>query len=278
MADEALPDRQTFEDLLPAERRERLVDWFRANPAGSSQDLARMFATSISTIRRDLDILAGDGLVRRTHGGAVRVRHHATDEFSTDLARRTAVEERTAIVREAVQLLEPGNSVLIDSGATPHTLAAEIARLELPLTVVTNDLHVAHKLAYKDAIRLIVPGGANRPGSYTLVGEPGLSFLKDIRCDRFFIAPHAIDTECVSDTTVEVALLRRAMIRSASQTILLADSSRFAARAIYRIAPLDQLHHVITDDGLPREDRDRIEDCGLRLTIAGTAPSVGESP
>lgn len=267
-------DGPTFEDLLPAERRNRLVDWFRANPAGSSQDLARMFNTSISTIRRDLDLLTADGLVRRTHGGAVRVRNHATDEYSTDLARRTAVEERTAIVREAVALLEPGDSILIDSGVTPHALAAEIAQLKLPLTVVTNDLHVAHTLAYKDEIRLLVPGGTIRPGSYTLVGEPGLSSLEDIRCDRFFIAPHAVDADCVSDTTVEVAHLRRAMIEAATRTILLADSSRFNARAIYRIAPLKRLHHVITDDGLPQEERERIEARGLRLTIAGPEASA----
>lgn len=263
-------DGQGAEDLLPAERRDRLVTWFRTNPAGASQDLARMFNTSVSTIRRDLDLLAADGLVRRTHGGAVRVRSHATDEFSTDLARQTAVEERAAIVHEALRLIEPGASLIIDSGVTTHVLAEEIARLKLPLTVVTSDLHVAHTLAYHDEIRLVVPGGGIRPGSYTLVGEPGLSFLRDIRADLFFIAPHAIDAECVSDTTAEVAHLRRAMIEAATRTVLLADSSRFAARAMYRIAPLDRLYQVITDDGLPADERERIEARGLRLTIAGT--------
>lgn len=259
-----------YEDLLPAERRERLIDWFRANAAASSQDLARMFSTSISTIRRDLDLLAADGLVRRTHGGAVRVRNNTTYEHSTDLARQTAIEERAAIVREAVKFLEPDDSILIDSGVTPHALGLEIAQRDMPLTVVTNDLFVANTLAYRQNIRLIVPGGSNRFGSYTLIGEPGLAFLRDIRCDRFFMAPHAVDADCASDTTVEVAHLRRAMIDSAAETILLADSSRFNARAIYRIAPLERMRRIITDDSLPDEERDRILARGLPLVIAAT--------
>lgn len=111
---------QIPEEMLPAERRQRLIEWFESNIAGSSQDLARMFNTSMSTIRRDPDLLASEGVVRRTHGGAVRIRRRATYEPSTDLARRTAIEEKRAIVREAVRFVEPEQSILIDTGATCH--------------------------------------------------------------------------------------------------------------------------------------------------------------
>jgi len=253
------------DEMLPAERRQRLIDWFASNMAGSSQDLARMFNISVSTIRRDLDLLASEGLVRRTHGGAVRIRSRTTYEPSTDLARRTAVEEKQAIVSEAVKLIEPEQSLLIDTGAVTHDLADAMAALDLPLTVITNDLYVAKALTYRERIKLIVPGGACRFGAFSLLGEPGISFLQDIRCDLLFMSAQAVDSDCISETMLELVQLKRAMIDAADRTVLLADSSRFSARALYRTASLDRLHTIITDDGLPDEDRDRIVARGLRL-------------
>ncbi len=253
------------EEMLPAERRQRLMEWFDVNFAGSSQDLARKFNISVSTIRRDLDLLSHEGFLRRTHGGAVRIRQHTTYEPSTDLARRTAVEEKSAIVKEAIALIEPDQSLLVDTGAIAHDLADAIAALEFPLTVITNDLYVAKKLTYKPQLKLVVPGGTNRPGAFSLLGEPGTAFLQAIRCDLYFMSAQAIDGECASDTVLQLVELKRAMIEAAQTTILLAESSRFSARALYRIAPVEQIDMIITDEGLPAEDRDRVADQGVEV-------------
>ncbi|WP_425049752.1 DeoR/GlpR family DNA-binding transcription regulator [Psychromarinibacter sp. S121] len=246
------------EEMLPAERRQRLIEWFKTNQAGVTQDLARMFNISVSTIRRDLDLLATEGLVRRTHGGAVAIRSRATFEPSTDMSRRTAVEEKQAIVTEALKLIEPDQSLLIDTGAVIcHLLADGVAQLDYNLTVITNDLYVAKALTYRENIKLIVPGGACRFGSFSLLGEPALSFLKDIRCDTFFMSAAAIDEECVSETLLELVQLKRAMVDAARETVLLADSSRFMARALHRTAPIERVSTIITDPGLADEDRVR---------------------
>lgn len=243
------------EEMLPAERRQRLIEWFKSNQAGVSQDLARMFGISVSTIRRDLDLLASEGLLRRTHGGAVAIRSRATSELSTAMSRRTAVEEKQAIVREALKLIEPDQSLLIDTGAVVcHLLADEVAQLPFPLTVITNDLYVAKALTYRENIKLIVPGGACRYGSFSLLGEPALSFLKDIRCDIYFMSAAAVDETCVSETLLELVQLKRAMVEAARDTVLIADSSRFMARALHRTAAIEQISTVVTDAGLADED------------------------
>ena len=236
------------EEMLPAERRQRLIEWFKTNQAGVTQDLARMFNISVSTIRRDLDLLASEGLVRRTHGGAVAIRNRATFELSTDMSRRTAVEEKQAIVEVALKMIEPDQSLLIDTGAVIcHLLADGVAQLDHNLTVITNDLYVAKALTYRENIKLIVPGGACRFGSFSLLGEPALSYLKDIRCDTFFMSAAAIDEECVSETMLEMVQLKRAMVDAARETVLLADSSRFMARALHRTALRRcRLHPVLT--------------------------------
>lgn len=250
------PEDAANEEMLPAERRQHLIEWFKQNQAGSGQDLARMFGISVSTIRRDLDLLASEGLVRRTHGGAVAIRSRATYEPSTDLSQRTAVEEKHAIVGEALKLIEPNQSLLIDTGAVIcHRLADRIAELEFPLTVITNDLYVAKQLTYRDNITLMVPGGACRVGSFSLLGEPGLSFLRDIHCDIFFMSAAAIDENGASETNLELGHMKRAMAEAASEVVLLADSSRFMSCALHRTVPIGSVDLVITDSGLLEEDR-----------------------
>ncbi len=257
--------KSNVEEMLPAERRQRLVDWFDENFAGATQDLARKFNISVSTVRRDLDLLSREGFLRRTHGGAVRIRQHATFEPSTDLARRTADEAKSAIVIEARRLVEPEQSILIDTGTIAHDFADGVAELEFPLTVITNDLYVANKLTYKDNLKLIVPGGDNRPGAFSLLGEQGISFLSDIRCDLFFMSAQAVNSDCASDTVLQLVELKRAMVEAAEKTILLADSSRFASRALYRIVPIDKISTIITDEGLPIKDRKMFRQAGVKL-------------
>lgn len=256
----------TTEELLPAERRQRIMEWFDVHFAGSSQDLADRFGISVSTIRRDLDYLAKEGFLSRTHGGAVRMRPQASYEPSTELARNTAVEEKRGIVAEAVTHLRANQSVIIDTGTICHDLAEAVAQVDIPLTVITNDLYVAKALTYKPQISVVVPGGANRFGAYSLLGEPGLSFIQDVRCDVFFMSAQAVDGDCASDTVMELVEMKRTMMDASEKTYLLADSSRFNGRALYRIASLDRVHTVITDEGLPSKLRESIRSHGVELS------------
>ncbi|SOE93422.1 transcriptional regulator, DeoR family [Burkholderia sp. D7] len=258
------------EDMIQAERQQRMADWFERNVGGSNQELARIFNASISTIRRDLDALAARGVVRRTHGGAVRIRQRATYEPSIDEARGTATEEKHAIALEAAKRLSDGQSILIDTGSTMHHFAQAVAELKISLTVVTSDLLVANILTDKTHVKLIVPGGQCRPKAYTLLGEPGLSFLHDIRVDQFFLSAQAVDDQCVSDTFLELVTLKRAMIRAASQTTLLIDSSRFAGRAIHSIAELNDIHEIITDDGLADSEYQQYRQLRVKITRVST--------
>ena len=256
------------EDMLPAERRQRVQDWFQTKVAASSQELSRHFNTSISTIRRDLDYLAAQGVIRRTHGGAVRIRQRATFEPTLDEARRSATEEKRAIARMAALRIEPEQSLLMDTGSTLHELAHVVAEMDLPLTVVTNDIYIAGVLTGKRHINLVMPGGSRREGAYTLLGEPGIDFLKDLRCDQFFVCSQAIDLDCISDISPELVQLKRAMLNAAEKNILLVDSSKFMSRAFYRIADLERIDEIITDDGLDTEYRQDFEQSSVTLTCA----------
>lgn len=260
------PNDENNEELLPAERRQRLMEWFDVHFAGSTQDLAERFGISVSTIRRDLDHLSKKGLLSRTHGGAVRMRPQTTYEPSTELARNTAVEEKHGIVNEALKHISADQSVLIDTGTICHDLADVVAKAEIPLTVITNDIYVANSLTYKPLISVVMPGGTNRFGAFSLLGEPGISFLRDLRCDVFFMSAQAVDIDCASDTVMDLVDLKRTMLAASQKTVLLAESSRFNARALYRIAPLDQVDAIITDERLSPNVRENIRTQGIELS------------
>ncbi|MGI8398222.1 DeoR/GlpR family DNA-binding transcription regulator (plasmid) [Agrobacterium deltaense] len=256
------------EDFLPAERRAKIMDWFSTNSVASTQDLARRLNASISTIRRDLDLLASDGLLKRTHGGAVRIRQTTTYEQRTEEARNTSVEEKRAIAKAAASILQPGQSVLIDSKSTSHHLAQAIAELGIPLTVITNDVQVAAILANRDPISVVVPGGSCRHGAYVLLGETSTKFVRELNCDHFFLCTHAVDTTGPTDTWLDLVQLQRAMVSAAMETTLIIDSSKFGSRKIYSVVPIGQIKRIITDEGLSEEDREKY--CGLvdELVIA----------
>lgn len=262
-------------DLLPAERRARIIDWFSDNQVASTQELARRLNTSISTIRRDLDVLASDGLVKRTHGGAVRVRQNTTYEQLTDEARVTSVEEKRAIAKAAARILQPGQSIIIDTKTMSHQFGYAVAELNIPLTVITNDVHVASTLANKDHISLVVPGGACRHGAYVLLGETGTRFVHELNCDHFFLCTHAVDEVGPSDTSLDLVQLQREMIRAARETTLILDSSKFGGRALYNVIPMQKVKRIITDEGLSVDDRERYAAHVEELVIA---PFLDDSP
>ena len=259
-------------DTIPAQRRTFLLDHVRTRGAASIAALADAVATSASTVRRDLDVLERQGLVVRTHGGAA-IPGLEGSVFEPDalLAEQLAADEKAAIGAAAAGMIEPGASVIFDSGSTVREAARAAAAQRIPLTAVTNDLGTAQILAATDTVRVLMPGGAVRPGSLTLLGEPGLGFYGDIHADIAFMGAHAVTDGWMSDTSLEIAAAKRAMIAAARCTVLLVDGTKFRPPAFCRIAPLSLVDTVITDPGAPPTALESLRDAGVAVTLARVA-------
>jgi DeoR family transcriptional regulator, aga operon transcriptional repressor len=258
-------------EMIPAERQVLVLEFVRRRGATSIQKLAQAIGASQSTIRRDLDFLTDRGYLERTHGGAVlRPRLRTTFEPGSEIAAKVDLSAKRAIAAHAAEMVEPGQSIILDSSSTVYEAALRIANRDIELTAVTNDLRIAMELAAAPRIRLIVLGGQVRPQSFTLTGEPAETFAERLHADLAFIGIHSLAGGRLSDTSPEIAAIKRRLIAAARQVVVLADSSKFEDPAFCDVCHAREVHRIVTDDGLSPRHRKSIERLGIPLTIVDT--------
>ncbi len=237
--------------MLSAERRNRILAAVRAAGAVSIADLSHSLGVSVSTLRRDIDQLDGAGLLERTRGGAVS-RAAGVKTFEPEVAVRStlALPEKRAIGQKAAGLIQPGQTVLFDSGTTTLEAARTAAARAIRFTAVTNDLAIAALLSAAAGVDVVMPGGSLRSGTPTILGSTAIEFVSRLSVDLLFLGAHAVQEGRLSDTSVELADLKRTMITVAERRVLLADSSKFGRSAFAAFGTAADLHRVITDEGL----------------------------
>lgn len=237
--------------MIPAKRRALILEQLKREGTAGIQELADTVGASPSTIRRDLGHLMKRGALERTHGGALLQRtDHATFEPEIAIAAEFARLEKDAIAAAIAADLHPGQSVIFDASTTVLAVARAVVLRRLAITAVTNSLAIAQILADVPGVHLVVPGGTVRPGSLTLVGRPGDDFLRTLHADVALLGTHAITGTTLTETSLEVAAMKRAMITAARRVIVLADSSKFTNPSFCTICDATEVHEIVTDDGI----------------------------
>lgn len=257
--------------MIGARRRQEILRIIENAGYAEARQLAIELDVDVSTIRRDLDCLARGGLVQRTHGGALPVGNAEAIDVPYAVKRYEELSEKRAIARYASSLVADGDSLVIDSGSTTYALAEAMSGRRR-LTVATNDLHIAHYLAERGGVRLVVTGGQLIDSVFTLVGPGALASLTALQVDWAFLGADAVDAQAgvTNVNSIEVPL-KQAMLKAATRTVLLADSSKFGRRALATVVGIDAFDHIVTDDGLPAHER---AEFGPTLVCVGAADDV----
>jgi DeoR family fructose operon transcriptional repressor len=244
--------------MLAEERRAILIQELNNNGYIQVADLAEQFSTSAATIRRDLYQLEKEGLCIRKRGGAVRSSQGVTLELPYSIKQNRAMEEKKRIAEAAEQLVEEGDTILLDAGSTTYALAARLV-VNQRITVVTNDLHIAVKLAGNPNITLITTGGVARPYVFSLQGWQTESFIRNLKVDKTFLGADAIHADgMVANVNIDEVAIKQAMIEAADQVILLADSSKFDKTGFFKVCSLARISKVITDRGITKDNLELI--------------------
>lgn len=248
-------------------RAERLSEILRVLAEDGAVDVGALAAgldVSQATVRRDLQLLEGQRMLARTHGGAV-----ANDVMYELPLRYKAARhhpEKIRIAREAARRVDDGAIV----GLTGGTTTTEVARAVLDragLTVVTNALNIAGELAIRSDLKLVVTGGTARPESYELVGPVAERALTEMHLHTAIVGVDGVTLDEGLTTHHEVeAHTNRVLLERASHVIVVADSSKLGLVAFARICPLGAVDELITDDAADPATISAIRDAGITVT------------
>ncbi|NKE59573.1 DeoR/GlpR transcriptional regulator [Lentzea sp. PSKA42] len=208
-------------------------------------DLASLTGASEMTIRRDLEVLAAQGVLERFRGGARSLLLRGSEPpFALRSDDNTAAKRRIATA--VAGLLADGESVVLDSGTT----CLEVARLlhDRRLTVMPLSLHAVNALSSSSSLTLLVPGGRPRPGELALTGPLTLASLESLRFDTAVIGCCGLSAEQgMTAFDLEDASVKRAAIASARRVIAAVDASKLTRTALAFVAPVSSLDAVVTD-------------------------------
>jgi DeoR family fructose operon transcriptional repressor len=209
-------------------------------------ELAQRLGVSEMTVRRDLDALERQGLVRRVRGGAVpALAREEGGGFAAREAWQGATKDRLGAA--VAGLVEPGSRVLLDAGTTTVHVAAHLTG-RAPLTVAVLSLQAAARLADQPGIELLVVGGRSRPGERSLVGPLALRTLESLAFDCFVMSIGGVHAEHGwSEFSLDDAAVKQAGLGQAARTVAVADATKLGVRAFCQVAPLGAADSFVTD-------------------------------
>ena len=252
--------------MLSEERRREILELLCNDGRVLVRDLSKRFRTSLITIRKDLESLHHQGLLERTHGGALPIRTGALQDQTLQEKERLHRPEKLRIAAAAVRMIRPGQVIILDSGTTTTAVARGCRQIR-SLTIITNATNIAAELE-GSTVEVILTGGTLRKNSFSLVGPLAEESLRKLSADMLFLAVDGFDVGYGLTTPNQLeARVNRAMSEAARRTIVVCDSSKFGRRSLSLIMPVSSVHETITDRAIPRHDLKALREAEVEVTL-----------
>lgn len=262
------------EQIFVEERKRGVLEFVTQRKRATVTELCAQFDVSPATMRSDLRDLEQEGLLVRTHGGAT-VNEKARFELDAreKVARRSP--EKQAVARRALERIEDGDTIVLDTGSTTYELASLlVARRDI--TVVTNDLVIAQLLEDHPTATIHLIGGVVRRRFHCTVGTRAEQFLRGLTVDKAFMGANSFSVESGATTPdLHHAEIKRQMMSIATKIYMLVDSSKMGRSSFAQFAPADAVDCLIVDAIAPEEAR-ALEELGVEVLLAPVAAAGPE--
>ena len=253
--------------MLPNQRRDKILELIQEDGHAKVIDLSRLFKVTEVTIRQDLERLEKDGFIVREHGGAY-LKNANVNVRNLTLQNQDHIEEKVMIARKAIEFIHDGDTIILDSGST----TTEIAKLltgHNNLTVITNALNIAIILGAELGINVVVTGGEFKAPTLSLTGQKAADFFQNLHVDKLFLATAGITLKSgLTYPGISDICVKRAMIESANEVFLVADSSKIGKSAFASLGALSLINYLITDSSVKDEDVEWLKTYDVKFLIA----------
>lgn len=252
--------------LSIAERHKIILERLNREGFVKVVEIAKELDVTTVTIRKDLKLLEEKGLLYKTHGSASPINPHMADRHVAE-KEKIHVEEKERIGIAAAGLIEPNDTIIVNSGSTILAFVEKI-RPEGALTLVTPCVKVTLSICDMENVNIFQLGGMFHKRSLSVIGSHAQHLLENVSCSKLFLGVDGIDIDWgVTTSNVEEAELNRDMMKAASKTIVLCDSSKFGKRGFGKICGVDSIDVVITDAGISSVMKKELEEQGVRVII-----------
>lgn len=249
-------------------RRQQITEMIRTQGSVQVFALADTFGVSMQTIRKDLHFLEEHGIASCAYGGAISASIVNVKEPPIEAKRSSHMGEKERIGRLAASLINPGDTVMLDSGTTTVQIAQFIEDDD-SIAVVTNDFGVMTILVQKTNVRIFMLGGEFRRKNTAFYGAKTIEALNDLQVDKLFLGVDGFDIKGGITTHYEPeAMLNRRMVEAARQVIAVTDSSKFGKVCLHRIIDIDGIDDLVTDSNAPEYIHETAENLPFRIHLA----------
>ncbi|MDR5773736.1 MULTISPECIES: DeoR/GlpR family DNA-binding transcription regulator [unclassified Caballeronia] len=251
--------------MLTSQRKKTILDALARDGQVLASELSASFGVSEDTVRRDLRELAAEGLLQRVHGGAL-----PASPAVAPFARRQEMESeaKRRIARRAVEMIEPGQIVIVDGGTTSALLVQQLPA-SLAVTIVTHSPSVAVALAEHATVEVVLIGGKLFKHSIVTVGAAAVEAMSHIHADLYFMGVTGVHpTAGLTTGDFEEAHIKRALAARAAETVVLASAAKLNAASPYRIGDIELAQTVIVESATDARLTDPIEQAGVTILRA----------
>ena len=256
---------KSSKELYPQERHSEILRLVSETGRVSVSDLSQRFGVSEVTIRSDLQVLASQKLLVRTHGGAVSS-NQSVSVLPLTTRLQLQAQEKRRIGQAAADMVSDGDAIFLDTSSTTLAIAKYLKQHRY-LTIITNSLAVAQEMLDAPGSDVVMPGGRLRRDTASLVGTDGLEMLRKFHIQKGFFGAHGITLEAgLTDVSADEAEVKRPLVAMCLQVIAVFDSTKWGKVGLASFAELEQIDRIITDEA-PVEMAKQVHSLGVELKI-----------
>ena len=253
---------------MKQERKNYILEKIRTEKKVNASDIVKEFNVTMETVRRDLEDLENNGLLRRVYGGAVEGKIYDVEPSLGDRM-VTNLEAKKKIAVSTCDLIKPNEMIFMDGGTTLLEVAKELARRNIEVSVVTNALQIAVTLSEASNIKIIILGGFVFNGDPVITKFLNPSDINIFHFDKLFLGAASVNTtQGVTDFNLDVSIIKRELMKRSNQHVFVADSSKFGKFVKYTVADFGQIDYLVTDSNISREDFEACKNANIKLIIA----------
>jgi len=263
--------------LIPAQRRDKIQEYLATHQIARTADLCSLLDASEATVRRDLEWLEAEGILERTHGGAILNQRMMFEPEYIQRAQRNP-EEKSRIGELAASLIEDGDIVFINSGSTTTQVIRNI-RDHSKTSVFSNNVNAALEVSESAGFHYYLIGGEFSSRSNSLTGRFAMENLRQVYANKAIIGVDGISLKhgCTVPTNAEAEIVRQMIERTRGQVIIVADRSKWGVVSNFQVATIDEIDKLVTDHGIDSSAIESLKEREIETLVASAdlAPAPG---